>query len=129
MRTPPDRVSVWSVCARLRADRQRRYPVAERDDPAPAEPTPDEADAGPRLTTLPPEIGTLLIIVGLAGILLPGPVGSPFLIAGGISLWPSVLGKVDDWFRYRFPDTHREGMAQVGRFLVDLERRYPGSLA
>ncbi|MDR3639142.1 MAG: hypothetical protein P4L84_35380 [Isosphaeraceae bacterium] len=85
----------------------------------------DETDL--RLRTLPPEIGSLLIIVGIAGVLLPGPVGTPFLIAGGISLWPSALGRVDDWFRHRFPKTHRDGMAQVGRFLTDLDRRYPGS--
>jgi hypothetical protein len=75
--------------------------------------------------TLPKEVGVLLIIVGLGGILLPGPIGSPFLLLGGVTLWPSAFGKLEAAFRNRFPKLHREGMRQVKRFLADLDRRYP----
>lgn len=74
---------------------------------------------------LPKEVGVLLIIVGLGGILLPGPVGSPFLLLGSVTLWPRAFGKLEAAFRNRFPRLHREGMRQVKRFLDDLDRRYP----
>jgi hypothetical protein len=121
-----DRPRWGPLGSRLSADRQRRYPIAPRPDQH-DEPAPDDHD-GLRLRKLPPEIGTLLMIVGIAGLLLPGPVGSPFVIAGGITLWPSALGRVDGWFRRRFPKAHRDGMTQIARFLDDLEHRYPGSL-
>src|SRR3954453_7292223 len=85
--------------------------------------------AGPQLDRLPPEVGALLMVVGVAGLLLPGPVGSPFFVAGGVALWPSAFGRVEGWFRRKFPVMHRKGMEQMGRYLDDLERRYPGSLA
>jgi hypothetical protein len=78
--------------------------------------------------TLPKEVGVLLVIVGIGGILLPGPVGSPFLLLGSVTLWPSAFGKLEASFRNRFPRLHREGMRQVKRFLADLERRYPASV-
>src|SRR3954453_16588252 len=87
-----------------------------------------DEQVGARLERLPPEIGALLMVVGVAGLLLPGPVGSPFFIAGGIALWPSAFGRVGGWFRRKFPATHRTGMEQIVRYLDDLEKRYPGSI-
>jgi hypothetical protein len=75
--------------------------------------------------TLPKEVGVLLVIVGIGGIMLPGPVGSPFLLLGAVTLWPRAFGKLEAAFRNRFPGLHQEGMRQVKRFLVDLDRRYP----
>ena len=51
------------------------------EDPEPA--TDEEV-----IEKLPTEVGILLIVAGLGGILLPGPVGAPFLILGGLSLFP-----------------------------------------
>jgi hypothetical protein len=87
----------------------------------------DDEEAMRRLKTLPSEIGILLIIVGIAGIALPGPVGTPFVIAGGVTLWPSAFEKVERWFQRRFPRMHQSGMEQIERYLTDLEKRYPGS--
>jgi len=42
-------------------------------------------------------------------------------------LWPKTFSKVEGWFSHRFPVTHRKSMQQVGRFLDDLDRRYPRS--
>jgi hypothetical protein len=89
---------------------------------------PPEVAGAARLERLPPEIGALLMVVGIAGLLLPGPVGSPFFIAGGVALWPAAFGRVEGWFRRRFPNAHRTGMEQMVRYLADLERRYPGCL-
>jgi hypothetical protein len=78
-----------------------------------------------RLEDLPKELGVLLASVGVLGVILPGIAGTPALIAGGLVLWPKTFSKVEDWFENRFPETHRNSMQQVGRFLDDLERRYP----
>jgi hypothetical protein len=80
-----------------------------------------------RLEDLPREIGVLLISVGFLGIVLPGIAGAPAFIAGGLVLWPKSFGKIEDWFHQRFPETHTSSMKQVGRFLGDLQRRYPGN--
>ncbi len=78
-----------------------------------------------RISKLPKEIGVLLVIVGIGGILLPGPVGTPFLLLGGLVLWPGVFGRIDSAFHSRFPKIHGEGMRQMRRYVLDLEKRYP----
>jgi len=120
------------VSARFMADLQGRYPPSpgsarSRDGSEADEPPPDP-EFESRLTRLPSEVGVLLAMVGLGGIMLPGPVGSPFLLAGGLVLWPSGFGKAERWFQKRFPRMHREGVHQIERYLTDLEHRYPGSI-
>ena len=82
-------------------------------------------DTLPSLADLPKELGVLLASVGVLGLLLPGVAGAPALIAGGVVLWPKTFGKVENWLQNRFPKTHRESMKQVGRFLADLDHRFP----
>ena len=48
---------------------------------------------------LPKEMGVMLVAVGSLGWLLPGMVGTPALIAGGLVLWPKAFGKVETWFQ------------------------------
>ena len=57
-------------------------------DPA-AWPTSD-AEQVRRIEKMPKEVGLLLIVAGIGGILLPGPVGTPFLVLGG---WSSGQGR------------------------------------
>jgi hypothetical protein len=115
---------------RFREDLRRRYPDRAAMAARPGD-RPGGSEAGPRLShrlqKLPPEIGVLLIVMGVAGLLLPGPVGSPFLVAGGIALWPAAFRKVEDWLERTAPGLYDEGIRQMERFLADLERRYPGS--
>jgi len=80
-----------------------------------------------RIKELPKEVGVILISVGAVGFVLPGVMGAPAIIAGGLVLWPHTFGGLENWFRRRNPDLHRLGMQQIGRFLDDLERRYPRS--
>jgi hypothetical protein len=84
-----------------------------------------DADQVRRIETLPKEIGVLLLIAGVGGLILPGPVGTPFLILGGLVLWPRAFKGVETRFERRFPKLHHQGMRQITRFLDDLERRYP----
>jgi len=78
-----------------------------------------------RIQELPREVGAMLVSVGVLGWILPGMAGTPALIAGGLVLWPSTFGKVEEWFQRRYPVLHKQGMRQVGRYLDDLEQRYP----
>lgn len=74
---------------------------------------------------LPMEAGVFLIMIGIGGVLLPGPIGTPFLVLGVMVFFPNVYHKLDEKVRKRFPKSHRQGMKQVRRFVDDLERRYP----
>ncbi len=71
------------------------------------------------------EVGALLIVSGIAGILLPGPVGTPLLVLGCVMIWPKAFERVSHFLAKQFPKTHHLGACQSARFLSDLERRYP----
>jgi hypothetical protein len=88
-----------------------------------------EPAAHPRLHKLPREIGVLLLVIGTAGVLLPGPVGSPFLVVGGLALWPTGFRGVERCFMRVAPRMYEKGARQIEQFLADLERRYPGSVS
>jgi hypothetical protein len=85
---------------------------------------------GPRelnLTDLPREVGAMLVSVGVLGVILPGIAGMPALLAGGLVLWPRSFQGVESWFRGRYPKLHQSSMKQIGRYLEDLERRFPNT--
>jgi hypothetical protein len=78
-----------------------------------------------RIRALPKEIGVLLMVAGVGGLLLPGPIGTPFFVLGGVVLWPSVFERVEVCLEKRFPRLHHQSLRQIKRFLADLDRRYP----
>jgi hypothetical protein len=78
-----------------------------------------------RLKELPKEVGVMLISVGVLGFVLPGVMGTPAIVAGGLVLWPKAFDRVENWFRRRHPGMHQTSMRQIGRFLTDMERRFP----
>jgi hypothetical protein len=80
-----------------------------------------------RIKDLPKEVGVMLMTVGVLGFALPGVVGTPAMIAGGLVLWPKAFGKVETWFERRFPKVHKQSLHQIHRYLNDLESRYPES--
>lgn len=75
---------------------------------------------------MPRDVGVMLLTVGLAGVVLPGIIGLPFMLAGGVILMPKTTQKlkrklgVDNTPHGEFADR------QINRFLDDLDRRYPG---
>jgi len=71
-----------------------------------------------RVEQLPKEAGLLLITAGIVGLIVPGVLGTPFLLAGAIVLAPGGSKLLSRW-------VGRSAMRQVSRFLDDLERRYP----
>jgi len=112
----------------------RHVPYSNGAEPAagpapPAEPAPavseEEEEVLRQIRNLPPELAVLLLSVGVLGIVLPGIIGTPAIIAGGLALWPKAFGRAESWFEKRCPSVHRQSLKQMGRFLADLDRRYP----
>ena len=85
----------------------------------------NDAEEIRRIRAMPKEVGVLLIVAGIGGILLPGPVGTPFLVLGVVVLWPRAFGRLEGFLERRFSRLHYQSMLQITRFLDDLERRYP----
>jgi hypothetical protein len=96
--------------------------VAQGENPPQKLPEDEVAEL---IGVLPKEVGVLLISAGIGGLLLPGPVGSPFLLLGLVTLWPRAFMGLEMAFQRKFPGMHQQGMRQIKRFLADLESRYP----
>ncbi len=89
--------------------------------------TPEEEAELSRIKDLPREVGVMLLTVGVLGFVLPGVVGTPAAIAGGLVLWPKAFGRVENWFERKFPKVHKQSLYQINRYLNDLESRYPNA--
>ena len=79
---------------------------------------PDADDAALRIAHLPKEAGWALIAAGVVGLAVPGVPGTPFLLAGAVALAPGGSKLLARW-------APRSATRQIGRFLDDLERRFP----
>ena len=86
--------------------------------PAPVDATPATEEAARRIAHLPKETGWALITAGIVGLAVPGVLGAPFLLAGAVVLAPGGSKLLARW-------APRSTTRQIGRFLDDLERRYP----
>jgi len=90
------------------------------------EPVPDEdEEVIKRVEHLNHSVGWLLVSAGLVGMIVPGVLGTPFLIMGGLVLWPGNHNKVERWRKGHSPKVFHGAMKQINRFLDDLEKRYP----
>lgn len=77
-----------------------------------------------RIRRLPPEVGVVLLTVGAAGLVLPGPIGTPLVLAGGLVLAPRAFDGLERWVQRRFPSVHKHGRRHLDRFIDDFESRY-----
>jgi len=75
-------------------------------------------DAALRIAHLPKEAGWALITAGVVGLAVPGVPGTPFLLAGAVALAPGGSKLLARW-------APRSARRQLGRFLDDLDRRFP----
>lgn len=91
-------------------------------------PTSSTAQTPRNIEEMPRDVGWLLLAAGLIGEIAPGVIGTPFWLMGSLILWPGAGKRVESWLESRAPGLLRGGRRQVGRFLSDLERRYPPSL-
>lgn len=78
-----------------------------------------------RLRLLPPEVGVVLVTVGVAGLIFPGPFGTPFILAGGLILAPRYFHRAELWVQRKLPGMHEAGRRRIDRFIDDFDRRYP----
>lgn len=70
-------------------------------------------------------VGWILVSAGIVGMVVPGVLGFPFLIMGGLALWPGNREYVERWRQGHSPKAFHGAMKQINRFLDDLEKRYP----
>ena len=78
-----------------------------------------------RVEKLPRDVGWLLITAGLVGVVVPGVLGVPFLVLGGLVLMPVTSQRAEHWLSGHSPRMFKGSVRQINRFLDDLERRYP----
>ena len=78
-----------------------------------------------RIERLPKDIGWLLITAGIMGVILPGVLGMPFLVLGGLVLTPGTNKRAERWLSGHSPKLFKGSARQINRFLDDLEKRYP----
>jgi hypothetical protein len=77
------------------------------------------------LERLTPEIGWMMIGVGVLGVILPGLPGAPFFAIGGAVLVPGGKRRIGGWLdRHQGPITNRS-LKILGRFMDDHDSRYP----
>ncbi len=100
-------------------------PAAPHGTDVAAEQTAEDDQAILRITNLPRDVGWMMISVGVLGVILPGLPGVPFLVAGVAVLSPGGPQLLTRWAKRRPKGVVHTGLKQIGRWLDDLERRYP----
>lgn len=80
-----------------------------------------------RIQKLPHDVGWLLVTAGVVGVVMPGVIGVPFLVLGGLILMPATNQRAEHWLSGHSPKLFKGSIRQINRFLDDLERRYPRS--
>jgi len=78
-----------------------------------------------RIEKLPKEAGWALITAGVIGVIAPGIVGVPFLVAGAFVLTPGGPLTLSRWAGRKPRKFAHSALRQICRFIDDLERRYP----
>ncbi|MBV8320419.1 MAG: hypothetical protein JO049_07060 [Hyphomicrobiales bacterium] len=100
-------------------------PAAQRGIDVAAQAAAEDSEAVVRITNLPRDVGWMMVSVGVLGVVLPGVPGAPFLIAGIAVLVPGGPRLLTRWATRRPKGVVHTGLKQIGRWLDDLERRYP----
>jgi len=78
-----------------------------------------------RIENLPKDAGWALIMAGVIGLIAPGVIGWPFVVAGAFVLTPGGTRTLARWAG-RKPRKHAHAaLRQICRLVDDLERRYP----
>jgi hypothetical protein len=80
-----------------------------------------------RVKNMPKDVGVMLLTVGLAGVVLPGVIGLPFLLAGSVIMMPKTTNKLKNSLGFKDSEEADYAIKQINRFLDDLDRRYPGT--
>jgi hypothetical protein len=98
--------------------------VAAEEDVSPEERS-EDLELIAKIEHLPREVGWLLICAGALGMILPGVIGFPFVIAGTAVVTARRPMRLTRWIGRNPPKLVQRGLRQISRMLDDLERRYP----
>ena len=116
----------WCNQQRYGQWRSRSSTESSASNQAPSEPEAKHDDSTiERIKGLPTSIGAILMAAGVVGLILPGPIGTPLLVAGGLVLAPKAFGRLDAYIKSRYPGMRHHGVKVIERFLDDLQKRYP----
>jgi hypothetical protein len=105
------------------ADDRQVIPAAG-EDITPAEHEQD-VEMMHRIEHLPRDVGWLLIWVGVLGVVLPGIVGVPLIVAGAAVVVPGGRKWLARWAGRLPPKFVHPSMRQIGRMLDQMDSRYP----
>ena len=104
-------------------------PPALRVEASPAEAASDQVQIDDqailRIANLPRDVGWMMVSVGVLGVILPGLPGAPFLLAGAAVLTPGGPRLLSRWAGRKPKGLVHTSLKQMGRWLDDLDRRYP----
>jgi hypothetical protein len=78
-----------------------------------------------RIAELPQEAGWALLTAGVIGVIAPGIIGLPFLVAGAFVLTPGGPRMLSRWAGRKPRKFAHSTLRQICRLLDDLEHRYP----
>jgi hypothetical protein len=78
-----------------------------------------------RIEDLPREAGWVLVTAGVIGVIAPGIMGVPFLVAGAFVLTPGGPHMLSRWAGRKPRKFAHSALRQICRLLDDLDRRYP----
>lgn len=78
-----------------------------------------------RIESLPREAGWALITAGVIGVIAPGVLGLPFVVAGAFVLAPGGPRRLARWAGLKPRKHAHAALRQICRLVDDLERRYP----
>ncbi|MGP0066326.1 MAG: hypothetical protein ACLQGP_22320 [Isosphaeraceae bacterium] len=104
----------------------RLMPAAE----PPVNALPLHLELARQLDGLPKDLGITLLVLGMFGVAIPGPVppGFSFILLGVIALQPCLIERFGGPMARRFPRVFRVLVGLVTRFRSDLASRYPGTV-
>jgi hypothetical protein len=78
-----------------------------------------------RIVNMPRDVGWMMVSVGVIGVILPGLPGTPFLLAGVAVLAPGGPRLLARWTGRKPTGIVQSSLKLIGRWLDDLDRRYP----
>jgi hypothetical protein len=99
--------------------------VSAKIDEATADGTAVDEAIVSRILSVPRDVGWMMVSIGVVGVILPGVIGAPFLAAGIAVLAPGGPRVLTRWISRNPNRIVSAGVRQMGRWLDDLERRYP----
>lgn len=104
--------------------------IAADGPPCPEILIPLHLELASKLDGMPRDLGIVLIVLGVVGIAIPGPIppGASFVLLGIVFLRPGLVARFAGPLAARCPRVFRLLIGFVDDLRTGLERRYPGAV-